>query len=99
MSYSEAVAADRRLLILRCLEAASGYCAGAPLIGEFLRSLGQDISSDGLAIELEWLAEQGLIERTESAALVVVRLRSRGVDAALGRTRIPGVRRPIPGEL
>jgi len=98
VTYADTLAADRRLLILRCLEAAAGYRASAPLIVSFLRCQGHEPSADLIATELAWLAEQGLIERTAWDRVILLELTARGLDVALGRAQVPGVRRPAPGE-
>ncbi len=97
MSYPAAVAADRRLLILQALRQAHRYTAAARLLRSFLDSLGRPVSGDLLAHELAWLAEMGLIA-LEGGAEAVATLLPRGLDVAEGRTVVPGVRRPEPGE-
>ena len=94
MSYADEVAADRRLMILRALEATAGYGANAALISRFLDSMGHQVSHDLLQGDLAWLGEQGFIELRDEAVL----LTQRGADIAAGRARHPGVRRPRPGE-
>lgn len=94
MSYADAIAADRRFLILRALEATTGYGANETLLATFLDSMGHAVSADLLAGELAWLAEQSFVERRDAA----VRLTQRGADVASGRAGHPCVRRPRPGE-
>ncbi|MCX7172568.1 MAG: ArsR family transcriptional regulator [Proteobacteria bacterium] len=94
MSYADEVAADRRLMILRALEATTGYGANVTLIGLFLDSKGHKASHDLLQGDLAWLTEQGFVELKDEAVL----LTQRGADIAAGRARHPGVRRPRPGE-
>ena len=105
MSYPAAIAADRRLLLLRALSQAHRYTAAARLLRSFLDSLGRPVGSDLLQHELAWLAEMGLIALDRSAACpepaegeTIATLLPRGLDVAEGRTVVPGVRRPEPGE-
>lgn len=94
MNYADAIAADRRFLILRALASTTGYGANDTLLAAFLDSMGHAVSADLLGGELAWLAEQGFVERRDAA----VRLTQRGADVAGGRSNHPGVRRPRPGE-
>lgn len=94
MSYADDIAADRRLMILRALEATTGYGANAALVGRFLDSVGHRVSHDRLLGDLAWLAEQGFVDIQGEAVL----LTQRGADIAVGRATHPGVRRPRPGE-
>lgn len=98
MSYTDTVAADRRLLILRALLAAADYTASAMLLRAFLESLGRAVSGDLLAGEIAWLEEQSLVARREEGGQAIVSLAPRGADVARGLARVPGVRRPEPGE-
>ncbi|ARO88167.1 hypothetical protein EBAPG3_010475 [Nitrosospira lacus] len=97
MTYSESVAADRRLLILRALRESHEYTAAARLLRVFLGSFGRPVSADLVESELAWLAEQGLVT-IRAGGETIATLTPRGADAANGLTRVPGVRRPEPGE-
>jgi hypothetical protein len=94
MSYSEIVQADRRLMILRALAATSGYGANRRLIQQFLDGEGHIVSRDLIDADIAWLAELGLVAVHDDA----VTLTGRGDDVAAGRSVVPGVRRPQPGE-
>ncbi|MGH8782098.1 VpaChn25_0724 family phage protein [Paraburkholderia sp.] len=94
MSYAEIVQADRRLMILRALAVTSGYGANRTLIQRFLDSEGHIVSRDLVDADIAWLAEIGLVTLHDDAVL----LTARGGDVAAGRTSVPGVRRPQPGE-
>ena len=113
MSYPNAIAADRRLLLLRALSQAHRYTAAARLLRSFLDSLGRPVGADLLQHDLAWLAEMGLIALDQSTACpepalslsngpaegeTIATLLPRGLDVAEGRTVVPGVRRPEPGE-
>lgn len=96
MSYREEIDKARRLAILQALYFADGYTLGRPVLRSRVEATGYITSADKLAAELAWLAEMGLVESLE---LEAVRLTERGADLALGRSQIPGVRRPTPDEV
>ena len=97
-SFAQMVAADRRLLILKALAAAAEYTAARRLLIAFLSSWGRRVSSDVVAGDLAWLAEQGLVELRNAGEESIGKLTDRGLDVAEGRANCPGVRRPAPGE-
>ena len=94
MSYSNAVSADQRLVILSALEEDPGYSHNEHVLRGMLAATGHQVSHDGLRSQLAWLDEQGLITLTRAGQTQIARITSRGEDAALGHTRIPGVARP-----
>lgn len=98
MSYAMDVAADRRLCLLRALEASAGYTASLSLLRAFLASVGHDVPADAVRTELAWLAEQGLAAVPSASGGNVARITERGLDVARGTAVVPGVRRPAPGE-
>lgn len=97
MSYEQFLAEDRRLAVLRLLAEADGYDLNESILSDLLGRLGHQVSRDRLRTELAWLAEQGLVELEEYVGVKVARLTLRGADVAVGRTRVPGVKRPSPG--
>lgn len=82
-----------RRMILEALEAQTGYTAPDFLVREALEAHAIVIGLDRLRTELEWLAEQGLLEHAQGMSL----LTDRGLDVALGRADAPGVQRRPPG--
>lgn len=94
--YTQHVVEDRRLMILRILAESGEYRANIYLIQRMLANVGHAVSGDMLRDDLAWLEEHGLVEVTTTAGLEIPSLISRGLDAAFGRTRIPGVARPMP---
>ncbi len=86
-----------RLAILEVLEQDADYAHNEAVLQTALGALGHGVSRDRLRSELAWLAEQGLVSVTDAAGIQVAKLSERGMDAALGRTRAPGVARPRPG--
>ena len=72
------------------------------IIHEVLDSLGHGVSRDQLLADLAWLAEQGLVAcdclKPGGNGCTVATLTPRGLDVALGRAVVPGVKRPLPGD-
>ena len=99
MNYDEHSIQDMRLRILQLLRGASGYDLNDVVISSSLKRYGHRPSAAVLRTELEWLAEQGCVTiETIEGDLQLVTLGERGMNAATGRTSIPGIRRPRPGE-
>ena len=100
MNFAEFQTQDRRLVLLRGLEGASGYTANSILLGRFCESMGVGASADRIRQDLAWLGEQSLVtfhEAPAPGAVVIATLTERGLDVANGRTVVPGVARPQPG--
>ncbi len=93
--YVRRVAEDRRLSILLLLAEAPGGRSNEALLQAALPIYGHDPSLDIIRGDLAWLAEQGLVTTDEPAGLVVARVTARGEDAAAGRARVPGVKKPV----
>lgn len=94
MSYSDAVSADQRLVILEALEQDSGYSHNEHVLRSMLEATGHHVSRDMLRSQLAWLEEQGLVTVALVGETRVAKLTGRGEDAARGNARIPGVARP-----
>lgn len=94
MPFSNAVSEDIRLAVLEVLEEDPGYSHNEDVLQRAVGYLGHQVSADRMRSELSWLQEQGLVEISEVGPIWVAKLTSRGEDAALGRARVPGVRRP-----
>jgi hypothetical protein len=96
MKFATFQEADRRLVILKGLEAAAQYRANLLLLRRYCDAVGHVVSSDRIAADMAWLAEQGLVECDHSGPIGVATLTARGMDVATGRTEVPGVQRPQP---
>lgn len=94
--YAKVLAAAERLTLLQVLEQDSDYAHNEGVLSSLLEALGQAVSRDKLRTHLYWLQEQGLIEIKDVAGVLVAKLSARGADVALGRTLVPGVKRPSP---
>lgn len=94
-NFKQLVNEDIRLTILQVLEGDVDYAHNARIIQAALSQLGHNVSTDKLAAELDWLAEQNLVT-INAEPVLVAKLTNRGEDVALGRARITGVARPRP---
>lgn len=97
MRFDEYQTNDRRLVILKALEAAAQYKANAYLLRRYCDAVGHVVSADQLATDLAWLQEQGLVTARADRDVTVAELTARGLDVASGRANQPGVARPQPG--
>jgi|YelNatPaOPRAMG01_1025707.scaffolds.fasta_scaffold18574_5 Fe2+ or Zn2+ uptake regulation protein len=100
MSYAQHLLADQRLLLLKALEQAAGYTLPERLLGAFLQSMAAPLAADALRVQLAWLEEAGLVSVSQigdgASAQWTAALTPRGMDAARGIARVPGVARPLP---
>lgn len=84
-----------RLAVLQLLEK-SGTDANEAILRQALGELGhRPVSLRG---ELDWLAEQGLIEIADVAGVAVASLTEHGDAVAVGADVVTGVARPRPGD-
>ena len=95
-SFAATLAEARRSAILRLLAESPEYEAGAAILYEALPGCGVPASLDQVHGDLAWLAEQQLITTEAVLDILLARITTRGLDAALGRATIPGVARPAP---
>jgi Fe2+ or Zn2+ uptake regulation protein len=99
MSWDSHLAEDRRLAVLRFLDAAPAYAANESLLHEAMERVGHVVGRDTIRTDLSWLAEQGLLKlRTIADTLSVATITGRGQDVARGRAVVPGVKRPRAGD-
>lgn len=97
MSYNQLMAKSVRLAILQILEQDAGYSHNDDLLQSALEGTrGHSLSADRVRSELRWLEEQGLLTIDVVPPFLVARVNQRGVDVALGRSRIDGIARPRP---
>ena len=87
-----------RLAVLRSLTEAHANTANDSVLTMVMEQLGLPLTRDQLRTQLGWLEEQGLVRLTRpNDNLIVVALRERGADVAIGRAHVEGVQRPAPG--
>lgn len=97
MSFADVMDQDRRLVVLKALEAAAGYRAAQFVLQRYCEQFGHKVSADRMRTDLTWLKEQGLIKLETPDNVYVATLTQRGLDAAGGLADVPGVARPAPG--
>ena len=96
-TYGDAIAADRRICILRMLEQLASYSANESVVQIVLEQFGYSESRDAVRTDLGWLQEQGVITVEVVAGRIwVAKLTDRGCDVAKGRVSVPGINRPSP---
>lgn len=87
-----------RLAILRALLGAPQHTVNDSVLTTLMESLGLPVTRDQLRGQLGWLEEQGFVRLVRPPGnLIVVTLRERGGDVAMGRAHVEGVQRPAPG--
>lgn len=98
LNYFDYAMGHVRLAVLRLLVDVPTTAANDSLIATAIGELGLPVTRDQLRTQLGWLEEQGLVrlERPRDG-LIVVSLRERGADVALGRAHVEGVQRPSAG--
>lgn len=96
MEYRQLITENQRLAVLKFLKDDSDYTLNTSILQDGLTAIGLDISRDKLETEVNWLAEQGLVEIEHYRTVTVVKLTGRGLDVAEGRARVPGVKRLRP---
>ena len=89
--------AHRRIVALQALEQDPARESNSRILQISLDHMGHRMSAVAVEGLVDWLSERGLVEaRDIGGGLRVVRLTQAGVDAAQGRSIVPGVDRPIP---
>lgn len=96
MEYQQLITENQRLAVLKFLRDDNDYTQNTSILQDALTAIGLDISRDKLETEVNWLAEQGLVEIEHYRTVTVVKLTGRGLDVAEGRALVPGVKRPRP---
>lgn len=99
MTETELIAHDRRLRILQVLAGLSGYMTNLSLLKDLLELWGHWVSSQELKDELAWLAAADLVQLRATGITELAALTERGLDVAVDRVRVQGVKRPEPGTI
>lgn len=100
--FSRLLTEDRRLCLLRILDASPDRKANHFVLQTIVGNLGHAVSRDQVLADIAWLAELALV-RAESmhsseGTITIAHLTGRGEDVAQGRAVVPGIKRPLPGE-
>lgn len=96
MSYSEHVARDARLVILRALAKETDGRLNETVLTAALDSFGYRRSRDWVRTQLRMLEEVGAVANTEAGSILVASLTRAGLDHVERRTVIEGIARPSP---
>ncbi len=86
----------RRHALLRILAEEPDRKHNLHVLQRLLDLAGLPASLDLLRAELSWLQEMGLLETDDACGILCARITARGVDVAMGRTKVPGVESPGP---
>ncbi len=97
MNFAQHQTEDRRLVYLRVLLESAAYRANEFVLQTMLESFGHAASADLVRTDLAWLKEQGLVSTEDVGGVCIAELLARGQDVALGRTTVPGVKKPRAG--
>jgi len=97
MSFKDFMSEDRRLAILRLLHDQPGMALNDSVLVAVLERVGHAVARDTVRADMAWLQDVDVITLDEVGGRVLVAtLRQRGVDVVLGRSVVPGIRRPSP---
>lgn len=96
MPFRDVQAQHERLVILRLLERDKRYTLNLSMLQDYMGALEMHCSRDCIRTHLSWLAEQGLVTVKKVIGVEIATLTTRGVDVAVGRAIVPGVKRPAP---
>lgn len=91
---------DVRFHLLKILRGQPDYTANQEVLLAALRAAGHALNRDALKIELSWLhyTAGALIDQAVSGVHIAT-LTLEGLEALEGTRAIPGIRRPLPGEV
>ena len=93
MNFSTKVTERRRLDILLLLAQSPEYETSQMML---YQALPVAASADAISSDMAWLEEQGLVTLHNVSAITLARITQRGLDVAQGRSRCPGVAKPLP---
>lgn len=95
--FEKLLIADRRLAILRFLSEDNDYSLNDSVLQSALYSIGHSVSRDTLRADLSFLKEVGAITYdVPIESVYVAKLSEKGLDIALGRSVVPGIKKPSP---
>lgn len=98
LSFYDFTMGHARLAVLRALTEAPGHSLNDSVLAMLMEQLGLPVTRDQLRTQIGWLEEQGLVRVSRpSESLMVVEVRERGGEVAIGRAHVEGIQRPSPG--
>lgn len=93
--FAAALAEDRRLVILRLVN--DQQSANDSVLHSALVALGHHIPRDTVREDMWWLHERSLVAvEIVGQVYLVATITERGMNVALGRLTVPGIKRPTP---
>jgi len=96
-ALSDAIDHDLRLAILQLLAEEVGYQANSRVLHSGVVSMRYRVSLDKVVTEIDWLAEQRLVESEDiGRGVILATATQRGRDAAAGLIAVRGVSQPDP---
>jgi hypothetical protein len=95
-NFAQFAAEDRRFTILSLLFNSPAYTASQYVLHTAMPRFGHYVGMDQLKGDMQWLDEQGLIEKRVVDEVWIPRLTTRGADVVEARLEHPGVKRPLP---
>lgn len=98
MSFKDHEQYDRRLHILRLLLSAD-YAMPHTVLISALQDYGHTVSTDGIHDDLSELHTLDLLTHERQGTMTVATLTQKGVDVAMGRETVAGIRRPSIDEV
>lgn len=90
---------DIRFHLLKALRGAPNYTANQEVLLAALRAAGHALNRDQIKIELAWLSQASCLLLDTPMGVHIAQLTLEGLEALEGSRTIPGVRRPLPGEV
>lgn len=94
-SYVNALAEQRRIAILQCINADPDHKLNDALLRSLLMQLDVGVSLSVLHCDLAWLEERGLISTQKLPGCMSIYLLQEGIDTAEGMVAVPGIARPV----
>lgn len=91
---------DIRFHLLAILRGQPDYTANQEVLLAALRDAGHALNRDQLKIELAWLSgNAGAVLDRVVAGVHIATLTLEGLEVVEGARQVPGIRRPLPGEV
>ena len=96
MNYTDVIAQDFRLVVIRALSEQNDYTLNESILVDMSTQYGHRATRDYARAELRWLESVGAITVQEAGTVLVATLTERGLDHVELRMTIDGIKRPSP---
>lgn len=94
--YSQFLSEDRRLCILKILQAAPQYTCNHYLLQAALVPFGHNVSKQVICEDIDFLADCQAVTKEADVELHICKLTSLGDEIARGLLIMDGIKRPLP---